>query len=225
MNILIVLTSHASLGNTGRKTGFWLEELAAPYWILRDAGATLTLASPAGGRAPIDPASEAPEAQTDSTRRFKADTAAMTAASNTLRLVDVEAAHFDAVFYAGGHGPLWDLVDNPASIRLIEQMAAADKPLALVCHAPAVLRFAKGPDGRPLVAGKDVTGFTNAEEAAAGLTDVVPLLLQDVLQEEGARFSRQPPFEPHVVTDGRLVTGQNPASSAGAARRLLALLG
>ena len=225
MNILIVLTSHASLGNTGRKTGFWLEELAAPYWILRDAGATLTLASPAGGRAPIDPASEAPEAQTDSTRRFKADTAAMTAASNTLRLVDVEAAHFDAVFYAGGHGPLWDLVDNPASIRLIEQMAAADKPLALVCHAPAVLRFAKGPDGRPLVAGKDVTGFTNAEEAAAGLTDVVPFLLQDVLQEEGARFSRQPPFEPHVVTDGRLVTGQNPASSAGAARRLLALLG
>ena len=225
MNILIVLTSHASLGNTGRKTGFWLEELAAPYWILRDAGATLTLASPAGGRAPIDPASEAPEAQTDSTRRFKADTAAMTAASNTLRLVDVEAAHFDAVFYAGGHGPLWDLVDNLASIRLIEQMAAADKPLALVCHAPAVLRFAKGPDGRPLVAGKDVTGFTNAEEAAAGLTDVVPFLLQDVLQEEGARFSRQPPFEPHVVTDGRLVTGQNPASSAGAARRLLALLG
>ena len=225
MNILIVLTSHAVLGNTDRKTGFWLEELAAPYWILRDAGATLTLASPAGGRAPIDPASEAPEAQTDSTRRFKADTAAMTAVSNTLRLVDVKAAHFDAVFYAGGHGPLWDLVDNPASIRLIEQMAAADKPLALVCHAPAVLRFAKGPDGRPLVAGKEVTGFTNAEEAAAGLTDVVPFLLQDVLQEEGARFSKQPPFEPHVVTDGSLVTGQNPASSAGAARRLLALLG
>ena len=225
MNILIVLTSHAKLGNTDRKTGFWLEELAAPYWILRDAGATLTLASPAGGRAPIDPASEAPEAQTDSTRRFKADTAAMTALSNTLRLVDVEAAHFDAVFYAGGHGPLWDLVDNPASIRLIEQMAAADKPLALVCHAPAVLRFAKGPDGRSLVAGKEVTGFTNAEEAAAGLTDVVPFLLQDVLQEAGARFSKQPPFEPHVVTDGSLVTGQNPASSAGAARRLLALLG
>ncbi len=224
MNILIVLTSHASLGNTGRKTGFWLEELAAPYWILLDAGATLTLASPAGGRAPIDPASEAPEALTDSTRRFKGDTAAMTAVSNTLRLVDVEAAHFDAVFYPGGHGPLWDLVDNPSSIRLIEQMAAADKPLALVCHAPAVLRFAKGPDGRPLVAGKDVTGFTNDEEAAAGLTDVVPFLLQDVLQEEGARFSKQPPFEPHVVTDGRLVTGQNPASSAGAARRLLALL-
>ena len=225
MNILIVLTSHAVLGNTDRKTGFWLEELAAPYWILRDAGATLTLASPAGGRAPIDPASEAPEAQTDSTRRFKTDTAAMTAVSNTLRLVDVKAAHFDAVFYAGGHGPLWDLVDNPASIRLIEQMAAADKPLALVCHAPAVLRFAKGPDGRPLVAGKAVTGFTNAEEAAAGLTDVVPFLLQDVLQEEGARFSSNPPFEPHVVTDGSLVTGQNPASSAGAARRLLALLG
>jgi len=225
MNILIVLTSHASLGNTGRKTGFWLEELAAPYWILQDAGATLTLASPAGGRAPIDPASEAPEALTDSTRRFKADTAAMTAVANTLRLVDVEAAHFDAVFYAGGHGPLWDLVDDPASIRLIEQMAAADKPLALVCHAPAVLRFAKGPDGRPLVAGKEVTGFTNAEEAVAGLTEVVPFLLQDVLQEEGARFSKQPPFEPHVVTDGQLVTGQNPASSAGAARRLLALLG
>ena len=225
MNILIVLTSHAKLGNTDRKTGFWLEELAAPYWILRDAGATLTLASPAGGRAPIDPASEAPEAQTDSTRRFKADTAAMTAVSNTLRLVDIKAAHFDAVFYAGGHGPLWDLVDNPASIRLIEQMAAADKPLALVCHAPAVLRFAKGPDGRPLVAGKNLTGFTNAEEAAAGLTAVVPFLLQDVLQEEGARFSKQPPFEPHVVTDGSLVTGQNPASSAGAARRLLELLG
>jgi putative intracellular protease/amidase len=225
MNILIVLTSHASLGNTGRKTGFWLEELAAPYWILLDAGATLSLASPAGGRAPIDPASEAPEAQTDSTRRFTGDTAAMTAVSNTLRLVDVEAAHFDAVFYAGGHGPLWDLVDNPASIRLIEQMAAADKPLALVCHAPAVLRFAKGPDGRPLVAGKEVTGFSNAEEDAARLTDVVPFLLQDVLQEEGARYSKQPPFEPHVVTDGRLVTGQNPASSAGAARRLLALLG
>ena len=225
MNILIVLTSHASLGNTGRKTGFWLEELAAPYWILQDAGATLTLASPAGGRAPIDPASEAPEAQTDSTRRFKADAAAMTAVSNTLRLVDVEAAHFDAVFYPGGHGPLWDLVHNPASIRLIEQMAAADKPLALVCHAPAVLRFAKGPDGRPLVAGKQVTGYTNAEEAAAGLTEVVPFLLQDVLQEEGARFSKQPPFEPHVVTDGQLITGQNPASSAGAARRLLALLG
>jgi len=224
MNILIVLTSHAGLGNTDRKTGFWLEELAAPYWILQDAGATLTLVSPAGGRAPIDPASEAPEAQTDSTRRFKADTAAMTALSNTLRLVDVEAAQFDGVFYPGGHGPLWDLVDNPASIRLIEQMAAADKPLALVCHAPAVLRFAKGPDGRPLVAGKDLTGFTNAEEAAAGLTDVVPFLLQDVLQEEGARFSKQPPFEPHVVTDGLLVTGQNPASSAGAARRLLALL-
>ena len=224
MNILIVLTSHSELGDTGEKTGLWLEELAAPYYIFQTSGAVLTLASPQGGAVPLDPKSEAPGADTESTRRFKADGAAMAALSSTRRLNGVDATQFDAVFYPGGHGPLWDLVDDVSSIRLIEQMAAAGKPMAFVCHAPAVLLHPKRSDGHALVEGRQLTGFSNAEEQASGLTDVVPFLLEDRLKGLGAKFSQGAPFEPHVVNDGLLITGQNPASSAEAARRLLGLL-
>lgn len=222
--ILMVLTSHGDLGNTGKKTGFWLEEFAAPYYVFKDAGAEVTLASPQGGQPPIDPKSDAPDAQTDATRRFKGDTAAQAALASTVKLADVDAAQFDAVFYPGGHGPLWDLAQDARSIALIETTLAAGKPLAAVCHAPGVLRDAKARDGAPLVRGKNVTGFTNSEEAAAGLTKVVPFLVEDMLMAHGGLYTKQADWQPHVVTDGLLITGQNPASSEPAARAVLQAL-
>lgn len=224
MNILMVLTSHDSLGNTGEKTGFWLEEFAAPYYVFKDAGAEITLASPQGGQPPLDPKSDAPEAQTEATRRFKADPAAQAALASTRKLAEVAAADFDAVFYPGGHGPLWDLAEDTSSIALIEATLAAEKPLAAVCHAPAVLRHPKNAAGAPLVQGKTVTGFTNSEEAAVGLTNVVPFRVEDMLKQNGGNYSSGEDWQPHVVTDGLLITGQNPASSGPAAKALLAKL-
>ena len=224
MNVLMVLTSHDQLGNTGKKTGFWLEEFAAPYYVLKDAGAKVTLASPRGGQPPLDPKSDAPDSQTDATRRFKKDAAAQAELASTKKLAEVSAAEFDAVFYPGGHGPLWDLANDKSSVALIEAMQAAGKPVAAVCHAPAVLRDAKGPDGKPLVAGKKVTGFTNTEEEASGLTAVVPFLVEDMLKGKGGQYSKAGDWQPHVLTDGILITGQNPASSEGAAQALLKLL-
>jgi len=225
MNILMVLTSHDQLGNTGKKTGFWLEEFAAPYYVFKDAGALVTLASPLGGQPPLDPKSDDPTAQTDATRRFQADAAAQAVLAGTLRLVNVAAENFDAVFYPGGHGPLWDLAEDASSIVLIETMLAAGKPVAAVCHAPGVLRHPKAPDGRPLVRGRAVTGFTNSEEQAVGLTLVVPFLVEDMLKENGGKYSKVADWQPHVVCDDLLITGQNPASSEPAAQALLEQLG
>lgn len=224
MNILMVLTSHDRLGDTGKKTGFWLEEFAAPYYVFLDAGATVTLASPQGGQPPLDPKSDEPDAQTEATRRFRADPQAQQALANTLRLSGVSADAFDAVFYPGGHGPLWDLAEDADSIRLIEAMLAAGKPVAAVCHAPGVLGRVKGPDGSPVVKGKRVTGFANSEEEAVGLTRVVPFLVEDMLVQNGGQYSKAGDWEPYVLTDGLLVTGQNPASSEPGAEALLALL-
>lgn len=221
MNILIVLTSHDTLGNTGRKTGFWLEEFAAPYYAFLDAGAKLTLASPLGGQPPLDPKSDDPDAQTDDTRRFKQDSDAQRVLASTRRLSEVQASDYDAVFYPGGHGPLWDLAEDNNSVALIETMLAAGKPVSAVCHAPGVLRHAKTADGKPLVQGRQVTGFSNSEEAAVQLTDVVPFLVEDELTHLGGLYSRGPDWQPHVVCDGLLVTGQNPASSVGVAEALL----
>ncbi|MEO3770674.1 type 1 glutamine amidotransferase domain-containing protein [Micromonospora sp. B9E7] len=223
--VLIVLTSHDELGDTGRKTGFWLEELAAPYYRFRDAGWDVTLASPKGGRAPLDPKSNEPNFQTDQTRRFEADAEAEAQLDKTLRLDSVSAEDYDTVFYPGGHGPLWDLSEDENSIKLIEQMTEARKPIALVCHAPGALRHAKAPDGTPLVAGRRVAGFTDSEEEFMGLTEVVPFLVEDELVAKGADFSKAGDFESYVVTDGLLITGQNPASSGPAADELIALVG
>ncbi len=221
MHILMVLTSHDRLGNTGEKTGFWLEEFAAPYYVFKDAGVGITVVSPLGGRPPLDPKSDAPASRTDATRRFKADVAAQAVLSATFKLVDVDAVDFDAVFYPGGHGPLWDLTKDASSIGLIETMLAAGKPVAAVCHAPGVLRHAKAPAGTPVVQGKAVTGFANSEERSVGLTEVVPFLVEDMLKDSGARYSKLADWQPYVVTDGLLITGQNPASSEPAARALL----
>lgn len=223
--ILMVLTSHSALGDTGRKTGFWLEEFAAPYYVFQDAGAHITLASPQGGQPPLDPKSDEPDAQTDATRRFKKDDAAQKALATTHTLAEVSAADFDAVFYPGGHGPLWDLAESKASIALIEQLLAAGKPVAAVCHAPGVLRHPKNAEGEPVVRGKQVTGFTNTEEKASGLTDVVPFLVEDMLKKNGGQYSKAGDWQPHVLVDGLLITGQNPASSAPAAQALLKKLG
>jgi len=220
MKVLIVLTSHDRLGETGHKTGFWLEELAAPYYALKQAGAQITLASPKGGRPPLDPKSNEPDFQTDETRRFEADPEAMGALAQSVRLAEVKAEDFDAVFYPGGHGPLWDLAEDSHSIALIEDFLAAQKPVALVCHAPGVLRHVRKPDGQPLVAGRKVTGFTNSEEAAVELTDVVPFLVEDELKAKGGQFSSGHDWQSHVVRDGLLITGQNPASSAATAEAL-----
>ncbi|MCS0587949.1 type 1 glutamine amidotransferase domain-containing protein [Massilia norwichensis] len=223
--ILMVLTSHDQLGDTGKKTGFWLEEFAAPYYVLKDAGADITVVSPAGGQPPLDPKSDEPDAQTDATRRFKADAAAQAVLASTGKLSEVKAADFDAVFYPGGHGPLWDLAKDKDSIGLIEALVAADKPVALVCHAPGVLRHVKAADGSPLVKGKKVTGFTNTEEDAVGLSQVVPFLVEDMLKQNGGVYSKGADWQSYVVTDGKLVTGQNPASSEAGAEALLKLLG
>ncbi len=221
MKILMVLTSHDTLGDTGRKTGFWLEELAAPYYAFKDAGAEVVLASPKGGLPPLDPKSNEPEFRTDLTHRFEADGAAMAQLAATLPLSGVTQDDFDAVFYPGGHGPMWDLAEDPVSVRLIEAFVAAGKPVTFVCHAPGALRQVRAPDGRPLVAGRNVTGFTNTEEEAVGLTRVVPFLLEDELKALGGSFSRTGDWGVHVVADGLLVTGQNPASSGPAAVVLL----
>lgn len=224
MKILFVLTSHDRLGDTGHKTGFWLEEFAAPYYVFKDAGADVVLVSPAGGQPPLDPRSNEPDFQTEATRRFEADAEAVRALANTGKLAEVSVAGFDAVFYPGGHGPLWDLANDAASIALIEAQDRAGKPLGLVCHAPGALVKAHRADGRPFVAGRRVTGFSNAEEAAVGLTEVVPLLIEDAFQRQGAHYEKGADWQPLVVTDGHLVTGQNPASSEGVARALLAQL-
>ncbi len=221
MKVLIVLTSHDKLGNTGRKTGFWLEELAAPYYVFKEAGVDITLASPKGGQPPLDPKSNEPDFQTDDTRRFNQDVKALAALASTAKLSEISYGDYDAVFYPGGHGPLWDLAEDRRSISLIEQTYAAGKPVALVCHAPGVLRRVRGTDGKPLVTGKTVTGFTNSEEAAVQLTDVVPFLVEDVLKQIGGTFSAAKDWESHVVKDGLLITGQNPASSKEAARLLI----
>ncbi len=223
--ILMVLTSHDQLGNTGKKTGFWLEEFAAPYYVFKDAGAEVTLASPQGGQPPLDPKSDDADAQTDATRRFKADTDAQKQLASSAVLSSVMVDDFDAVFYPGGHGPLWDLAEDATSIALIEKTFAAGKPLALVCHAPGVLRHAKGPDGAPLVQGKKVTGFTNTEEEAVQLTKIVPFLVEDMLKANGGEYSKGADWAPYVLTDGTLITGQNPASSEQGAHALLKQLG
>ena len=224
MKVLIVLTSHDRLGDTGRKTGFWLEELAAPYYRLQEAGAELVLASPAGGRPPLDPNSGEPGARTEATERFEADDAAMAALSDTARLDSIDVGDFDAVFYPGGHGPLWDLAEDPTSIALIQDAQRAGKPVALVCHAPGVLRHVVGEDGAPLVRGRRVTGFADSEEAAVQLTEVVPFLVEDELKARGGDYAKGPDWEPHVLRDGLLITGQNPASSGPAADELVSLL-
>ena len=216
----MVLTSHDKLGDTGKKTGFWLEEFAAPYYTFIDAGAQVVVASPLGGQPPLDPVSDEASAQTDATRRFKSDDDAQAVLKSTLILKTVTADDFDAVFYPGGHGPLWDLRENAHSVALIETMLASNKPVSAVCHAPGVLRNAKL-NGRSVVEGKKVTGFTNTEEQAAGLTDIVPFLVEDMLKERGGLYSKADDWQPYVVTDGLLITGQNPASSQPAAKALL----
>ena len=221
MKVLMVLTSHDQLGNTGRKTGFWLEELAAPYYAFKDAGAEIVLVSPQGGQPPLDPKSNEPMFQTELTRRFEQDAEATAQLARTLRLDSVSQADFDTVFYPGGHGPLWDLAEDQRSVALIESFIAAGKPVALVCHAPGVLRDVKAPDGQPLVAGKQVTGFANTEEDGVGLTDVVPFLVEDMLIAKGGLYSKGADWGSYVVADGLLITGQNPASSAEAAALLL----
>ena len=221
MKVLMVLTSHDQLGSTGRKTGFWLEELAAPYYVFKEAGYEIVLASPNGGRPPLDPKSSEPDFQTDATRRFEADAAANEALANTVKLAGVSADDFDAVFYPGGHGPLWDLAESKDSSILIERFIAANKPVTLVCHAPGVLRHVKNAGGRPLVAGMKVTGFTNTEEAAVGLTEVVPFLVEDELKAKGGIYSNGPDWGSYVVQDGLLITGQNPGSSSEAAKVLI----
>jgi putative intracellular protease/amidase len=224
MNVLMILTSHSTLGETGKKTGFWLEEFAAPYYVLLDAGAKVTLASPLGGQPPLDPKSDAPDAQTAATARFKKDASAQAALGNTAKLADIDGDAFDAIFFPGGHGPLWDLAESAVSQRLIERFVAEQRPLAAVCHAPAIFKHTQAKDGKPLVSGRRVTGFTNTEEAGVGLTQVVPFLVEDMLRGNGGLYEKGPDWASHVVVDGKLITGQNPASSEAAAKELLKLL-
>lgn len=224
MNVLFVLTSHSELGDTGKKTGFWVEEFAAPYYVMADEGVDVTIASPKGGQPPIDPKSEAPEAQTEATKRYYADEALKEKVATTKKITEVNAADFDAVFYPGGHGPMWDLYDDKDSIALIQNFWAAGKPVAAVCHAPSALLNVKDENGDPLVKGKKVTGFTNTEEEGVQLTDVVPYLLEDELKAKGGHYSKGSDWSSYVVKDGMLITGQNPASSEEAAKKLLALL-
>jgi putative intracellular protease/amidase len=224
MKILMVLTSHDQLGNTGRKTGFWLEEFAAPYFVFRDAGVELTLASPKGGQPPVDPKSDLPANQTPAMARFKKDAAAQTALANTVKLADVQSEDFDTVFYSGGHGPMWDLAESPVSIALLESFYNSGKPITLVCHSPGVLRHVMY-QGKPLVKGKRVTGFTNEEEAEVQLTHIVPFLVEDELKRLGAKFEKVANWQPFCIVDGRLITGQNPASSTSTAQALMKSLG
>lgn len=221
MKILFVLTSHDKLGDTGKKTGFWVEEFANPYYTLLDKGAEITIATPKGGAAPIDPSSDSPDAATEDTNRFNADADAKAKIENTNKLSDMNADNFDAVFYPGGHGPLWDLANDATSIALIEKFNTQKKPVAFVCHAPAALKSVKNTDGSPLVKGKKVTGFTNTEEAAVGLTDIVPFLVEDMLAENGGVYSKKEDWAAYAIQDGNLITGQNPASSELVAVKLL----
>ena len=221
MNVLFVLTSHDKLGDTGKKTGFWVEEFASPYYSLLDKGAVITIATPKGGAAPIDPSSDTPDTATEATKRFDNDAEAKSKIANTNKLSDMNPDDFDAVFYPGGHGPLWDLANDKTSIALIEKFNKQNKPIAFVCHAPAALKDVKGADGNALVKGKKVTGFSNKEEAAVGLTQVVPLLVEDMLIENGAFYSNVENWKPFVIQDGNLITGQNPASSELVAEKLL----
>ena len=224
MKVLMVLTSHSDLGNTGKKTGFWLEEFAAPYYIFKDAGADVVLASPAGGQPPLDPKSDSADFQTELTQRFKADPAAQRELANTLKLDSVRQDDFDTVFYPGGHGPLWDLAESQTSIALIEAFNRAGKPIGFVCHAPGVLRHVKAASGEPLVKGRQVTGFTNGEEADVELTDIVPFLVEDELIALGANYQKGPKWGSFIVEDGTLITGQNPGSSEAVAKALVAAL-
>ncbi|MGO3123987.1 MAG: type 1 glutamine amidotransferase domain-containing protein [Advenella sp.] len=224
MKVLLVLTSHDTLGDTGKKTGFWLEELAAPYYVFKEAGADITLASPKGGQPPLDPKSDEPAFQTESTRRFSADEAAKAQLAQTVRLETVDQKDFDTVFYAGGHGPMWDLAEDSHSIKLIESFIAAGKTICLVCHAPGSLHRVKNADGSPFVQGRHLTGFTNREEESVGLAQVVPFLVEDELVNLGAIFSRVKDWGAHTVLDGQLLTGQNPGSSVEAAQTLIAVL-
>jgi len=221
MNVLFVLTSHNKLGNTGEKTGFWIEEFASPYYFLNDAGADITLASPKGGQPPIDPKSELPESQTDATHRLIEDSITRGKLSQTKKLSEIDASHYDAIFYPGGHGPLWDLANNADSIRLIESFYSSGKPVAAVCHAPSVLLNAKTPEGAPIVQGRDVTGFTNSEETAVGLENIVPFLLEDELKSKGGQYRSADEWAAFAIKDGLLITGQNPASSKAVAEILL----
>lgn len=224
MKVLMVLTSHDQLGNTGAKTGFWLEEFAAPYYLFKDAGAEVVLASPAGGQPPLDPKSDQPEFQTELTQRFKADPQAQKHLASTVKLELVNQQDFDTVFYPGGHGPLWDLAESSVSISLIEAFERAGKPIGFVCHAPGVLRHVKAVDGSSLIKNRRVTGFSNGEEAAVELTDVVPFLIEDEFQKLGGHYEKGPDWAPFVIEDGKLITGQNPASSEGVAKALLGQL-
>ena len=224
MKVLMVLTSHDQLGDTGLKTGFWLEEFAAPYYVFKDAGAEVVLASPAGGQPPLDPKSELTDFQTDMTHRFNADPEAQRALASTVKLDSVSSKDFDAVFYPGGHGPLWDLAESRTSIELIQSFERSGKPVSFVCHAPGVLRHVKAADGAPLIKGRRVTGFTNGEEAAVELTDVVPFLIEDEFKRLGGFYEKGPDWAPFVIEDGKLITGQNPASSEAVAKALVAQL-
>jgi putative intracellular protease/amidase len=224
MKVLMVLTSHSDLGSTGKKTGFWIEEFAAPYYILADSGAQITIASPKGGQPPVDPTSEMPDNQTASTERFYKDNALIDKVAHTLKLSDIHQEDYDAVFYPGGHGPLWDLATDKTSIELIESFYNEQKPIAFVCHAPAALVNVKSVNGEPLVKGKHVTGFSNTEEEAVDLTNVVPFLLEDELKKNGAHYSKGDDWASYVKQDGLLITGQNPGSSEEAAQLLLEVL-
>ncbi|WP_418359834.1 type 1 glutamine amidotransferase domain-containing protein [Sphingobacterium detergens] len=224
LKVLVVLTSHDQLGNTGAKTGFWVEEFAAPYYVMADAGVAITIASPKGGQPPIDPKSALPDFQTAATKRFDADMELQNKLANSIVLTEVDEQDYDAIFYPGGHGPLWDLANDKTSIALIESFWKHNKPVAAVCHAPGVFRFVKNVDGIPLVQGKKVTGFSNSEEEAVQLTDVVPFLVEDELVKLGGHYSKAADWSSHVVKDGKLITGQNPGSSEETAKELLALL-
>lgn len=224
MKVLFVLTSHDQLGNTGTKTGFWLEEFAAPYYTLKDAGVDITIASPKGGQPPLDPKSELPEFQTEATKRFRADTVAQAQLMHSKILADIAADDFDGIFFPGGHGPMWDLTDNAISIALIEACIGAGKPVGAVCHAPAVLVNVRKKNGEYLVKGKRVTGFSNSEEDAVGLSDIVPFLLESILTQRGGSYNKGADWASHVVVDGQLITGQNPASSVLVAEEMLRLL-
>lgn len=224
MNILMILTSHDRLGASDKRTGIWLEELAAPYYAFKDAGANVTLVSPRGGQPPIDPKSDTPKFQTEDTHRFRADREAEASLANTVKLSGISADDYDAVFYVGGHGVMWDVAEDAASIKLIEKMFAAHKPVSAVCHGSAVFRYPKAPDGTPFVRGKRVAGYSNTEEAASGLTEVVPYLVEDMLKQNGGIYSKADNFQAHVTSDGNLVTGQNPASSKGVAAAVVNLL-
>ena len=224
MKVLFILTSHDDLGDTGEKTGFWLEEFASPYYAMKDAGVEVTLASPKGGQPPVDPKSKNTDAHTDATRRFDGDSTAQQELAHTKKLGEIKAADYDAVFYPGGHGPLWDLYSDSTSINIIEQFVAAEKPVAAVCHAPAVLLKAKKTNGESLLKGKKVTGFSNSEEQGVGLTDVVPYLLEDELKAQGGNYHKVDDWQVLSIIDGLLVTGQNPGSSEAVAEDLLSLI-